>query len=99
MSKNKTNWENQLGPALYAHGAVLSNGTGYSLFQALYGRQPRIPKTIATNPPNDREVLHDDRIASLDRTWRGARAALATERDINEKRQEQKKVSRTPQLR
>ena len=54
-------------------------------------RQPHIPTTIAKNPPHDRNVLQDDRIASLDRTWRGARAALATERDINEKRQEENK--------
>ena len=93
ISKKKTNWENQLGPALYAHCAAVSNATGYSPFQALHGRRTHIPKTISTNPPNDCEVLHDDRIASLDHTWRGARAALATERDINEKRQEQKKLA------
>ena len=33
------------------------------------------------------------RIAILDRTWRGARAALASEREINEKRQEKKKLA------
>ena len=56
MSKNKTNWENQLGPALYAHRAAVSNATGYLPFQALYGQRPHIPKTIATNPPNDCDI-------------------------------------------
>ena len=49
--------------------------------------------TTVTNPPNDCEVLQDDGIASLDRTWRGARAFLATERDVNEKIQEEKNLA------
>ena len=42
--------------------------------------------------PNDCEVLQDDRIASLNRTWRGP-AALATERNVNEKRQSEMKLA------
>ena len=93
MSTNKSNWEGQLGPALAAYRTTVSTATGYSPFQALYGRRPRIPTTLATNPPLNPDVLQDDRIAILDRTWRGARAALASEREINEKRQERKKLA------
>ena len=54
MSTNKSNWVGQLGPALAAHRTTVSTATGYSPFQALYGRRPRIPTTLATNPPPPR---------------------------------------------
>ena len=65
----------------------MSNATSYSPFRALYGQHSRIPTTIATNPSNDCEVLQDGR------TWQGAQAALATERDVIKKKQEEKKLA------
>ena len=38
-------------------------------------------------------MLQDDRIASFDRTWRASQATLATEPDVNEKRQAEKKLA------
>ena len=48
MTTTKSNWEMELGPALFAYPNTVSVAMGYTPFQALYGRQGRIPTTVAT---------------------------------------------------
>lgn len=92
MSITNSNWEKQLGPALMAYRTTVSRATGYTPFQAVYGRQMRVPLTEAlrTTIPNQSGL--DDRVATLARVWHGAREALRQERSINEAQQRKKRL-------
>lgn len=91
VSLNGSNWETQLGPALAAYRSTVSSATGYTPFQALYGRQMRIPLSEALS--GSRASDNDDRVATLARVWQGAREALRHERERNEQQQRRKRLS------
>lgn len=93
MTKTRANWESQLGPALSAYRNTVSSATGYTPFQALYGRQVRIPTSVAVQNATPGEPLADDRVAALARIWQGARTMLRQECETNENLQNRKALS------
>ncbi len=93
MAVNSSNWESQLGPALMAYRGTVSGATNYTPFQALYGRQMRIPQTKALQGGGTCDGLSGDRVATLARVWAGAREALRNEREANELQQRKKRLS------
>ncbi len=94
MATSHAGWERQLGPALTAYRNTVSAVTGHTPFQALYGRQVRIPLTEALRQNNDGDVYADDRLASLARTWQQARDGLRAERETNEEIQRRKRLGK-----
>ena len=93
MAGSRSDWESGLGAALTIYRSTVSSATGYTPFQALYGRQMRIPLTKAIREgPADAE-FEDDRVATLARIWIGAREALRQEREANEAQQRRKRLS------
>ena len=94
MTTTRANWESQLGPALSAYRNTVSETTGYTPFEALYGRKVRMPLTIAKRNSPEGEFLQDDRIAALTQVWRGARDGLRRERERNEAQQRKKTLAK-----
>lgn len=98
ISTTSSSWEAQLGPALSAYRNSVSAATGYTPYQALYGRQARLPMTTAINNSQNTEVFADDRLATLAHTWHQARTALRQERETNEELQRRKRLGQPLQL-
>ena len=90
MTTTRSGWEAQLGPALSAYRNTVSSATGYTPFQALYGRQVRVPSSMALRGMEDSDAMGSDRIAALANVWKGARDHLRAEREANEARQRKK---------
>ena len=90
MTTNRACWETQLGPALSAYRNTVSSATGYTPFQALYGRQARIPKPWPSPMAILDGVLGDDQVAALARIFMGARTVLREECETNKARQQKR---------
>lgn len=82
MTTSKSSWETELGPALSAYRNTVSTASGYTPFQALYGRQVRMPLTKVVQDPTQGELFSDDRVATLARIWQQARNTLREEREV-----------------
>ena len=95
MTTNHACWETQLGPALSAYRNTVSAATGYTPFQALYGRKAHILKTLAQTSGHSDGVLGDDPIVVLACIWMGVWTALREERETNKARQKKKRTSQT----
>ena len=96
MATSASGWEKQLGPALTAYRNTVSATTGYTPFQALYGRQARIPTARALRQGHESaDVYADDRMASLARTWQQARDGLRRECETNEDLQRRKRLGKS----
>ena len=93
MAVNNSSWEEQLGPALAAYRSSASSSRGMTPFQALYGREMRIPTAVALHNPHQTEIFGDDRLASLVNTWACARESLRSQREANAAIQAKKRLS------
>ena len=94
ITSNNSQWEKQLGPALLALRTTASTVTGYSPYQALYGRTCRLPTTIAVNPGMMEGVFDDDRVAALARIWQQAQQSFQQQREANEAQQAKKRLGK-----
>ena len=93
MAVNSSRWEAELPTAITAYRNTVSGATNYTPFQALYGRPMRVPLTKALRDGLPGFEHNDDRVATLARTWAGAREALRQEREANEAQQKRKRLS------
>ena len=80
MFSAKTNWEQQIGPALMAYRNTFHTSAGFTPFQALYGRTGRCPRQVSHGISNDQE-----RMQTLYSTWKTVKENLADTRDENER--------------
>ena len=83
MTTNSSKWERELGPTLLALRTTVSSVTGYSPYQALYGRTCRLPTMIAVNPHREEGVFDYGRVAAMARIWQGAQRSFQQQREAN----------------
>ena len=80
-------WEDSLGPALWAHRVSISSVTGYSPFFLNYGRQPRLPRQQHTPRPGvPEQTLVAERLEELSKAFEEAARRTDASRAYNTER-------------
>ena len=91
INNNRTNWQDQLGPALMAYNNSVSDVTQHTPYFLHYGRRARLPlsKLLPDQP------LLDDRLQEVADALRDAAAATAQSRHHNRERLAQRANTQT----
>lgn len=98
MNENMMYWDRYLDAVLFAHRTTVHSSTGYSPFQLLYGREPRLPTSIENSTEAEIEedivTYHTRHVYELSKAWKNVRKTLSDTRDAYKERYDAKQNGR-----